>query len=211
VPIREENTVRGDRGTPEETGIHRASNEISLATCPGERFMKKERIVQFGDPVLREIAQPVQVFHKKLHAVIDAIQYTLKHEDGGAALAANQVSILRRIVVIDYCGEYLELINPEILGSSGESVEEEGCLSLPGYFGRVKRAEQIKVRFQDRAGVERIIERGGAMARCIQHETDHLNGVLFIDRMDEQYVSNGKENIAVEDLLNLTKKSQTSM
>jgi peptide deformylase len=172
--------------------------------------MKKEPIVQFGDPVLREIAQPVRVFHKKLHALIDTMQFTLQQEDSGAALAANQVSILKRIVVIDYCGEYLELINPEILSSSGENVQDEGCLSLPGYFGRVKRADRIRVRFQDRYGVEQVIERTGPMARCVQHETDHLNGILFIDRMDEPFVSDGTEKRAVEELLALTTKKQNT-
>ena len=166
--------------------------------------MKKEKIAVFGDPVLRETAQPVTIFHKKLHLLIDRMKFTLSKEEGGAALAANQISILKRVVVIDYLDEYHEMINPEIISSSGESTESEGCLSLPGYFGNVKRAEQIKVKFQDRHGKEFVIDRSGHMARCIQHEIDHLDGILFIDRMDEPFVSNGEKKLAVKELLKIT-------
>ena len=172
--------------------------------------MKKEKILEFGDPVLREKSKPVTVFHKKLHMLIDNMKFTLLNQDDGAALAANQVGILKRITVINYMDEYIEMINPEILSSSGEITDSEGCLSLPGYFGNVKRAENVKVKYQDRFGKETIIERSGPMARCIQHEIDHLDGILFIDRMKDVAVSDGKRKVAVKDLLKLTpvKKEQ---
>lgn len=144
------------------------------------------KIVLFGDPVLREEAKPVTVYHSKLHALIDSMADALDKRDDGAALAANQVGVLKRISVIDYEGEYIEMINPVILESSGENIAEEGCLSYPGYFGKVPRAENVKVKYCDREGKEIIIERSGKMARCLQHEIDHLNGILFIDRMKEK-------------------------
>jgi len=166
--------------------------------------MKKERIIFFGNPVLRDKAKPVTAFHKKLHALVDVMKFTLLNEDGAAAIAANQVSVLKRITVINYMDEYLELINPEIISSSGENVDSEGCLSLPGYSGNVRRAETVTVKFQDRNGKERTIERSGRMARCLQHEIDHLDGILFIDRMEEPFVTNGENRLAVEDLLKAT-------
>jgi peptide deformylase len=168
--------------------------------------MKKAKIIYFGDPVLRQKAEPVKVFHKKLHGVVDTIKNTLLDTDYAAALAANQVSILKSITVIDYCDEYFEMINPEITASSGESIGYEGCLSLPGYSGKVKRAERITVKYQDRRGKEITIEREGAIARCIQHELDHLNGILYIDRMVEDFVTHDENNtkLFVSDLQQLT-------
>lgn len=166
---------------------------------------RKLKIVLFGDPVLREEAKPVTVYHSKLHALIDSMADALDKRDDGAALAANQVGVLKRIIVIDYEDEYLELINPEILESSGEVTEHEGCLSYPGYFGMVPRAENVKVKYCDRDGKEIIIERSGKMARCLQHEIDHLNGILFIDRMKEKTLLNNEtdEEIDVETAYNL--------
>jgi peptide deformylase len=168
--------------------------------------MKKLKIVSFGDPVLRQVAKPVNVFHDKLHSIIAAIAKTLEHRDDGAALAANQVSILKRIIVIDYEGEYLELINPEILASSGEEIDYEGCLSFSGYYGRVPRATDIRVKYQNRKGEELIIERSDKMARCIQHEIDHLDGILFIDRMVDEFLvhSDTSEKLSRQSVIGLT-------
>jgi len=168
--------------------------------------MKKERILLFGDEVLRQKAEPVKVFHKKLQGTVDRIKITLKSTRDAAALAANQIGLLKRITVIDYCDEYIEMINPEILESDGEVTEYEGCLSLPGFSGMVKRAETVKVKFQDRKGKEILIERSGMMARCIQHEIDHLDGVLYIDRMEEEFVYNDDDGtkMVVSDLLSMT-------
>ena len=168
--------------------------------------LNKLKIIQFGDPVLREVAKPVTVYHKKLHQLIDAMQYALDSIDNGAAIAANQVGILKRIIVIDYQDEYFEMINPEILESEGEAFENEGCLSYPGYVGLVPRADKVKVKYNNRFGEENIIERTGKMARCLQHEIDHLNGILYIDRMKEILLTNSKtkETIEIDKVLRLT-------
>lgn len=162
--------------------------------------VNKLKIVTFGDPVLRQKAKPVTVFHSKLNILIDSMSKTLYLRDDGAALAAPQVGVLKRIVVMDYEDEYLELVNPEILESSGEQTGFEGCLSFPGWFGSVKRAETIKVKYQDRTGKEHLIERSGNLARCLQHEIDHLDGVLFIDRVSEEFLehSETEEKISLE-------------
>ncbi len=150
--------------------------------------MAKLEIIKFGDPILRQKAKLVTVFHKKFQSTVDSIAETLKTKEEGAALAATQVSILKRITVIDYEDEYMELINPEIIEASGEESEYEGCLSFPGYIGLVPRNTFIKVKFVTRFGKEKIIERSGNMARCIQHEIDHLDGILFIDRMKSDFL-----------------------
>ncbi len=168
--------------------------------------MKSGTIALFGDPALRVKAKPVTAFHKKLHRTIDGMKAVLLAREDGAALAATQVGIPRRIVVIDYLGEYIEMINPVITGSSGESDDFEGCLSLPGFSGRVTRARQVTVTFQDRNGNPVTIEREGPMARCIQHEVDHLDGILFIDRMEDEFVFNTatKTKLVVKDLREAT-------
>jgi peptide deformylase len=150
--------------------------------------MSKLKIVSFGDPVLRQNAKPVTVFHGKLHTLINSMAKTLKSSSNGAAIAANQISVLKRIIVIDYDKEYFELINPEIIASEGEQTDYEGCLSLPGYFGLVKRYDYVKVKFQNRDGEEFIVERTDRLARCFQHEIDHLDGILFVDRMTEEFL-----------------------
>lgn len=166
---------------------------------------KKMKIIKFGDPVLRQTAKPITVFHSKLHSLIDTMANTLYSRDDGAALAANQVGILKRIIVIDYEDEYIELINPEIIEASGEQTDNEGCLSYAGYFGLVKRAEEVKVKFLDRDGKDKVIKRNGNLARCLQHEIDHLDGILFIDRMIENFLTHTetKEKISLESVLDL--------
>jgi peptide deformylase len=166
--------------------------------------MKKATIILFGDPALRERALPIKAFHRKLHDLIDTIKLTLGETEDAAALAASQIAVAKRITVIDYQGEYFEMVNPEILDQSGEAEAWEGCLSFPGYSGIVKRAQTVTVKYRDRHGKEYIIERSGPMARCIQHEIDHLDGVLYIDRMDEDdFVVNDekKTKIPVKGLL----------
>ncbi len=152
--------------------------------------MKKLKVLQFGARELREKAAPVSVFDKNIHSIIDDMAYTLKVRGDGAALAANQVGILKRIVVIDTQDEYYELVNPEIVERSGTQYEIEGCLSLDGFQGKVPRFLNVKVRYQDRNGEEREVEAEGYMAKCLQHEIDHLDGVLYTDRMVEGSVWN---------------------
>ena len=177
---------------------------------PQNKNLKKLKILLFGDPALRQNAKPVTVFHKKLHAFIDSLAVTLDSCEDGAALAATQVGELKSITVINYEGEYLELINPEIIEAKGEQTDYEGCLSYPGYIGKVKRAETIKVKYVDRFGKENVIERTNKMARCIQHEIDHLNGILFIDRVKEDHLihADSDTEINIEFIRELTAKNQ---
>jgi len=112
------------------------------------------------------------------------------YKRGGVGLAANQVGVLKRVVVIDLDSgkegqgkNQLVLVNPEIVSAQGEVVAEEGCLSLPGLYKKVKRAERVVVRARNREGKEFTLEAEGLLSRAIQHEVDHLNGILFIDRL----------------------------
>jgi peptide deformylase len=156
--------------------------------------IQSEPIIQFGNSNLRAICSIVNVFHKGLHNKIDVLASTLRKHGGGAALAAPQISLLKRIIVIDYLGEYYELINPVITEKSGETIDTEGCLSLPDFWGDVKRYKNITVDFQDRFGKNHTIAVNDQMARCFQHEIDHLDGILFIDRLVEEFVHNDKTN-----------------
>jgi|WetSurMetagenome_2_1015567.scaffolds.fasta_scaffold222328_1 peptide deformylase len=168
--------------------------------------MKLFEIKRFGDPVLRGKAQKVTGFDKKLSEQLDGMWKALDRAGNGAALAANQVGLLKRIIVINYCGERFELVNPVIVKKEGNQSGYEGCLSLPGLSGRVDRAEQVWIRYQDRNGKTEETERAGDLAVCFQHEIDHLDGILFTDRMSEPYVVNDltKEKIPVQTIRMLT-------
>jgi peptide deformylase len=170
--------------------------------------VKPEKIILFGDPDLRAVCDPVTIFHKSFQSKVDIVKASLAGNGTGAALAAPQIAILKRFTVINYLGEYHELINPVIVEAKGEAVKYEGCLSLPGFFGTVKRAQTVTVQYQDRNGKEHVIERSDDMARCFQHEIDHLDGILFIDRMEEEFVFNDEENakISVKELQELTRR-----
>lgn len=140
-------------------------------------------IVKDPDPVLREKAQTVTKFNANLHKLLDDMAETM-YDAPGVGLAAPQVGILKRVVVMD-CGEehggLIELVNPEIVATSGEQIGPEGCLSIPGLQGDVKRPMNVTVRAQNRNGEEIVVEGTELLARCIMHEVDHLNGVLFTD------------------------------
>lgn len=140
-------------------------------------------IVKDPDPVLREKALTVTKFNANLHKLLDDMAETM-YDAPGVGLAAPQVGILKRVIVMD-CGEehggLIELVNPEIIASSGEQIGPEGCLSIPGLQGDVKRPMNVTVRAQDRHGHEIVVEGTELLARCIMHEIDHLNGVLFTD------------------------------
>jgi peptide deformylase len=130
------------------------------------------------DPALHKVCRPVEKFDKRLAALLEDMKETLL-DAGGVGLAAPQVGILRRIVVIDGGDEMLELINPELLESSGEQEGPEGCLSVPGEWGLVKRPYYAKVRAQDRHGEWFEVEGEELMARCFCHELEHLDGHLY--------------------------------
>lgn len=130
------------------------------------------------DPALHKVCRPVEKFDKRLAALLEDMKETLL-DAGGVGLAAPQVGILRRIVVIDGGDEMLELINPELLETSGEQEGPEGCLSVPGEWGLVKRPYFAKVRAQDRHGEWFEVEGEELMARCFCHELEHLDGHLY--------------------------------
>jgi peptide deformylase len=144
-------------------------------------------ILEAPDPRLSTVCQPVERIDTDLLRLLDDMLETL-HAAPGMGLAAPQVGQLRRACVIDLGKpgerEPLFLINPEVTWRSSEMVvEEEGCLSLPEQFGQVARAAQVRVRYLDRTGAEQEIEGQNLLARCLQHEIDHLNGVLFVDHL----------------------------
>jgi peptide deformylase len=134
---------------------------------------------------LRKISREVRVINKHIIMLLDDMKETLHTEDG-VGLAAPQVGVLRRIAVVEYDEKSYELINPRILSATGELIEEEGCLSVPGVRGPVKRPENITVVYLDRKGKRKKVEVSGIMARVFCHEIDHLDGILFVDKMIEE-------------------------
>lgn len=145
--------------------------------------MKLYEIVKVGAPILREKAAPVTKFDKKLGYLLRDMAATM-YEANGCGLAAPQIGLSKRIVVID-AGDgagIREFVNPVLTDPVGEAVDAEGCLSVPDYEGEVKRAAQITVHFQDKHGDHYRLTADGLLARALQHECDHLEGVLFIDK-----------------------------
>ena len=134
------------------------------------------------DPILRKKAKKVEKINERVETLIKDMRETMYDADG-VGLAATQVGVLKRIILVDVGEGLLEMINPEILESCGEEVDEEGCLSLPGVNGVVPRPEAVTVKGLNPEGQEIIIEAKNLFARAICHEIDHLNGVLFTDRM----------------------------
>lgn len=144
-------------------------------------------ILHFPDPRLRKKALPVERVDDEVRRLVDDMLETM-YAAPGIGLAATQVNVARRVVVIDVSEDKnspLALINPEILDHQGEEEMEEGCLSVPGYYDTVRRAERIKMRALDRDGQVFELETGGLLAVCIQHELDHLDGKLFVDYLSE--------------------------
>jgi peptide deformylase len=141
--------------------------------------MAIRNIVKLGDPILSKKSRPVENFDQKLFTILDDMKDTL-YKAQGAGLAAVQVGILRRIVVMD-CGDgYLELINPEIVEKSEELQHEtEGCLSLPGKYGVTERPKSVVVKAQNREGRWCLYKGTDLKARCFCHEIDHLDGILY--------------------------------
>jgi len=149
--------------------------------------MAKLTILEFPDPRLRTRADPVESVDDELRSLIDDLFETM-YEAPGIGLAATQVDVHKRLLVVDIATDDSEphaLINPSILEKDGVTVTEEGCLSVPGYYEAVERAEHIRVRFLDRNGDEVEMEAEGLLAVCIQHEMDHLEGKLFVDYLSE--------------------------
>jgi len=144
----------------------------------------------FPDPVLKQKALPVKEFDEKLAELADNMLETM-YEERGIGLAAVQVGVLKQLVVVDLKSgeedislrEPRVFVNPHIVERSGETISEEGCLSVIEYRAEIKRAESIKLEFQDLQGEPRTMEAEGLLSICIQHELDHLQGILFIDHL----------------------------
>ena len=172
--------------------------------------MALRTIVQDGDPILKKVCRPVTKFDDRLAVLLDDMKETLSDAQG-LGLAGPQVGMMRRVFVClderdmpdpipaDYEEKFIEFVNPEIEYLSPETNEMyEGCLSLPGHNGAVTRSDKVKVKAQDRSGNWFELEAEGMLARCIQHENDHLNGVTIMDRAthfyEDDYPNDGDED-----------------
>lgn len=161
-------------------------------------------VLVFPDERLRTIAAPVSTVDDNIRTIVQDMFETMYKEEG-IGLAATQVNIHQRIITIDIEGDkthQIVLINPEILDCSGETGIEEGCLSVPGFRGLVPRKEKVKVKALNAQGQGFILEADGLLAICIQHEIDHLNGVMFVD-----YLSPLKRNRIKDKLVKLQKQA----
>ena len=149
--------------------------------------MARLPILEFPDPRLRTRAAPVTVVDDELRRLIDDMFETM-YAAPGIGLAATQVNVHKRVIVIDISQDHdapLALINPEIISRDGIEESEEGCLSVPGIYDNVTRAQKIRVRTLDRKGKQIELDADGLLAVCIQHEMDHLEGKLFVDYLSE--------------------------
>ena len=146
--------------------------------------MATRKIVKEGDDTLRKIARPINEIDKRTKMLLDDMAETMYAAEG-VGLAAPQVGVLRRLVVIDIGEGLIELINPEIIETEGSQVNPEGCLSVPGRRGTVERPARVKVRALSRKGKTIEVEGTGLLAMALCHEIDHLDGVLYIDKMIE--------------------------
>ena len=163
--------------------------------------MSQKNIIIEPDPILRKKSEKLEKVDDELRGLLDDMLETM-YAAPGIGLAAVQVGILKRLIVIDISKDKekknpLFLINPEIISSSKiTSVHEEGCLSLPGHFAEIERPAECQIKFIDYNGKEKKLKADGLLATCIQHEVDHLNGVLFID-----YLSKLKKDMIVKKLI----------
>lgn len=148
--------------------------------------MAQRYVVQVGEAVLREKCAPVKAFNHELNVLLDDMKITVRAENG-AGLAAPQIGVPIRAVVIDVAEGYFELINPEIISVKGEQTGPEGCLSVKGKQGTVTRPNKVKVEYRDRMGKKHKLTAEGFFARAVCHELDHLNGILYTDIAEELY------------------------
>ena len=142
-------------------------------------------IRKLPDPVLRQKAKRVRDIDDSINRLIDDMIETMHAEPGRAGLAAPQVGVPLRVIIIDQPeAEDIVIINPEIVRRKGERILDEGCLSFPGYFGQVTRAEKVTVKGRDRTWKEVRIRADGLLAQVLEHEIDHLNGTLYVDHLE---------------------------
>ena len=145
--------------------------------------MGLRKILTDKDPSLHKVCRPVEKFDGRLHKLLDDMVETMQ-DAHGVGLAAPQIGILRRVVVVDTGDGVLELVNPTLLETSGEELGPEGCLSVPGKYGLVKRPYFVKVKAQDRYGEWFEAEGEELIGRCFCHENDHLDGIVYTEVMD---------------------------
>lgn len=138
-----------------------------------------------GDPILRKKSREITEINDRIIVLLDDMLETM-YENEGVGLAAPQVGVLRKAIVIDIGEGPIKLTNPEIIEEDGEVIDVEGCLSVPDRSGKVKRPERVKVKYVDETGEEKIIEGTGLLAKALCHEIDHLHGILYIDKMIEE-------------------------
>jgi peptide deformylase len=145
--------------------------------------MVVRRILTADEPILRDKTKRVAEFDASLHRLLDDLLETMR-DAPGIGLAANQVGVPLQVAVIEIEGKVTELINPKLVRRSGSVVDWEGCLSIPGFVAEVERAEKVTVKARDRYGKEFRIKGDELLGRALQHEIDHLNGVLYIDYLE---------------------------
>jgi len=145
------------------------------------------KILHYPEPLLKQKSQPVTEFDAELRQLAEDMAETM-YDAPGVGLAAPQVGMLKRLIIMDCStgeepADLIAAVNPEIIASEGESLEEEGCLSVPGFWASVKRAEKVTMRYQDVEGTVHQRTAEGLLGICMQHEIDHLEGILFVDRL----------------------------
>ena len=146
--------------------------------------MALRNVVKLGDPILNKVSRKVEKFDERLGMLIDDMLETL-YKENGVGLAAVQVGVLKRVVVVDIGEGPMELVNPEITLTEGEQREQEGCLSLPGKWGVTVRPMKVQVKAQDRNGKWQVFTGEGLKARAFCHELDHLDGILFTSHVED--------------------------
>jgi len=162
------------------------SQTIDKAGEKGEMLMAVYQILEIGADVLRERAAEVKKITPNIEKLLDNMLDTL-YDANGVGLAAPQIGVSKRVIVVDVGEGPIELINPVILERKGEVVDIEGCLSIPGVSGEVRRAAYVRVKGLNRRGERVEVEGEGLLARALQHEIDHLDGILFIDKAEKTF------------------------
>lgn len=148
--------------------------------------MAIRNIVKVGDDLLRKKSKPVRNFDENLWELLDDMKETM-YKNNGMGLAAVQVGVLKRVIIIEANNMFMELVNPEIISERGGDIEKEGCLSVGTNYEYVKRPMQVTVKAQDRLGYDFTITGEKYLARVLCHEIDHLDGILFIDKIEKGY------------------------
>lgn len=160
--------------------------------------MTIRKIIVYPNPILEQPCEPVTIFDKKLSRLLDDMYETMI-EFNGVGLAAPQIGINKQIAIVDIDDEHgtIELINPIIVRKEGEETDIEGCLSFPGLYGEVPRSYKVEVKAQNRKGKEFILQAEGFLARAIQHEIDHLHGILFTSKVTRYVKEEELEDVEV--------------